>query len=375
VGWWEEDSFAGSGAMSSFDDAFPESAWQFSPPDGAGAQSAGLTGRGDEPVFDSFAPVLLPEEDDFLRPAGMLRPEAEVCGKRPPEPQIAAKSPQTDDAVVWAAPSSAAKPLQMADVEFSALFPKRFIKGEYSILEMYMYEEDQRRILDEALAAAEGALRESRGSALQIGSGSEVSIRLECADKAVQIEGSDEAQTWRGKYLKFDFAVYLEESYPKRQLMFTATVRIDGVPATRLRFTAECNTLREQRIQLVREDVVSAFVSYASGDRSRVAAIIQGMKKARPDMDVFFDVDSLRSGEDWQRALRAEIERRDVLFLCWSLAAKRSEWVNREWRYALENKGLDFIEPIPIDPPDLCPPPEELSSKCFSDRGLLYINR
>ena len=263
--------------------------------------------------------------------------------------------------------------LRVADVEFSALFPKRFLKGEYSVLELYIYEAEQRRILEEAIRAAEGPVKESRGSTLRLEEESTVSIRLECADRSVQIEGSDETQVWHGKYLKFDFAVFLEETYPKRQLMFTATVLINGVPATRLRFTAECNTMREQKMELTRTDILSAFVSYANQDRSRVAAIIQGMKKARPDMDVFFDVDSLRSGEDWQRALRAEIERRDILFLCWSLSAKQSKWVEREWRYALENKGLSFIEPIPLDPPSVCPPPKELASKHFNDRDLHYM--
>lgn len=39
-------------------------------------------------------------------------------------------------------------------------------------------------------------------------------------------------------------------------------------------------------------EILSAFVSYASQDRNRVAMIIQGMQKARLDMDVFFDVES-----------------------------------------------------------------------------------
>ncbi len=269
----------------------------------------------------------------------------------------------------------APKPLCTADVEFSALFPKHFIKGEYSILEMYIYEKDQREILDDALRIAETTKLESRGSTLRLEEERTVSIYLESADPVVQIRGNGESQVWRGKYLKFDFAVFLEEIYPKRQLMFTATVQINNIPATRLRFTAECSTLSEQKLELLREDVLSAFVSYASQDRSKVATIIQGMKKARPEMDVFFDVDSLRSGENWQQALRAEIERRDILFLCWSLSAKQSIWVDREWRYALENKGLSFIEPVPLDPPSICPPPKELSSKHFNDRGLLYINR
>jgi len=96
------------------------------------------------------------------------------------------------------------------------------------------------------------------------------------------------------------------------------------------------------------------------------------MQKARPDMDIFFDVESLRSGDDWESALRREIENRDVLFLCWSSFAKNSEWVEKEWRYALINKGLDFIEPVPLVSPSECPPPDELKSKHFNDRALLY---
>ena len=262
---------------------------------------------------------------------------------------------------------------RVSEVQFSALFPKRFLKGEYSILELYIYEEEQRKVLDEAIAEAGGSLKESRSGKLKVSENAQVSVRLESADPSVEIEGNEETQTWCGGYLKFDFSVYLPDNYPKRQLMFTATVLFNGVPATKLRFTAECNTLREQKMQVERQDVLSAFVSYASQDRSRVAGIIQGMQRARPDMDLFFDVDSLRSGEDWQRALRAEIERRDILFLCWSVAAKSSAWVDREWRYALENKGLDCIEPIAIDPPSLCPPPAELESKSFNDRTLYYV--
>ena len=153
-----------------------------------------------------------------------------------------------------------------------------------------------------------------------------------------------------------------------------SAVYIDGVIATRLKFIVRCFSLLEQKISVSREDVLSAFVSYASEDRDRVATIIQGMQKARPDMDVFFDVDSLRSGEGWEQALQREISQRDVLYLCWSQNARRSQWVDTEWRYAYSQKGEDGIEPIPIDPPDVCPPPKELSGKHFNDRLLYIIN-
>ena len=89
-------------------------------------------------------------------------------------------------------------------------------------------------------------------------------------------------------------------------------------------------------------------------------------------MDVFFDVETLRSGQRWEEELRNEIDKRSVFFLCWSKAASESKWVDFEWRYALEIKGDECIEPIPIEPPEACPPPPELKQKHFNDK-LVYM--
>lgn len=64
---------------------------------------------------------------------------------------------------------------------------------------------------------------------------------------------------------------------------------------------------------------------------------------------------------------------RDILFLCWSHFARQSKWVNAEWRYAFEKKGIDSIEPVPIESPAVCPP-EELRKKHFNDKLLYIIN-
>ena len=86
-------------------------------------------------------------------------------------------------------------------------------------------------------------------------------------------------------------------------------------------------------------------------------------------MDIFFDVESLRSGDDWNKKIRREIDKRDILFLCWSKYARDSEWVDYEWRYALKIKGVESIEV-----PESCPPPDELDGKHFSDKLLYIIN-
>ena len=265
------------------------------------------------------------------------------------------------------------KPVVLLDkVQFSAVAPKTFVKGEYSIIDIYMYEEAFRYIVDEAIANGETAMKETRSGILMAEKNAKISIVLSSPD--MEIEDNNEIQIWQGDYLCFSFAVELPEHYKKTQILFMSSVYINDLIATKLKFVVKCKSSFEQKIEVFREDILSAFVSYASQDRNRVALIIQGMKKARPDMDIFFDVDSLRSGDNWENALWREIDKRDVLFLCWSKYARDSKWVDAEWRYALKQKGEDRIEPVPIDPPSSCPPPDELSHKHFNERLLYFIN-
>ncbi|MGI6095702.1 MAG: TIR domain-containing protein [Lachnospiraceae bacterium] len=260
--------------------------------------------------------------------------------------------------------------LEISKVHFSAVAPKTLEKEEYSLIDIVMFEDAFRSVVDDLIRDAEVPVKETRSGTVKVKEGAKVRIQLSSPD--FMIDDDTEEQEWQREYLIFRFAVMLPEEFTKKQVLFTAVVYINDVIASRLKFTAKCSSFAQQKITVTQEDVLSAFVSYASQDRQRVAMIIQGMKKARPDMDIFFDVESLRSGESWEDALWTEIDRRDTLFLCWSHYAKESQWVEKEWRYALDHKGVEAIEPIPLEPPSNCPPPNELSKKHFNDR-LLYV--
>lgn len=281
--------------------------------------------------------------------------------QKPPQPQCSVPAPRDQSQVA------------ISKVQFSALAPKRLLKGSYSILNIVMYEDACRQVVEDLLASSDTALQETKSGVLRVQNGANIRVVLSSPD--VQIDDSEEFGIWNGEYLLFNFAVALPQDSEKKQALFTATVYINDLIATRLKFVVKCFSAREQKLDIIREDVLTAFVSYASQDRSRVALLIQGMKKARPDMDIFFDVDSLRSGENWEEILSAEIERRDILYLCWSSHARASKWVDAEWRHALRHKGLDCIEPIPFEPPDVCPPPEELRQKHFNDKMLYIIQK
>jgi hypothetical protein len=123
--------------------------------------------------------------------------------------------------------------------------------------------------------------------------------------------------------------------------------------------------------ELRSEWVRSAFASYASRDRERVVQRVQGITAA--GIEVFLDVASLRTGSEWQQQLFRAIETRDIFYLFWSRFAKASEHVEREWRTALEKKGLAFIHPIPLEDPRHALPPDELSSLHFNDIYLAIL--
>lgn len=261
---------------------------------------------------------------------------------------------------------------EISKVYFSAVAPRTFKKNEYTMVHLAMYEKEFRNIVDEIKADYDTDVKETKSGALKVTE--EDAVRVVLSSPDAEIEDNEEVQIWQGEYLIFDFAVKLPAEFAGKQILFTAAVYINDIIATKLKFLAKISSWRQQKIRTDREDILSAFVSYASQDRNRVARIIQGMRKARPDMDIFFDVENLRSGESWQNALRSEIDRRDILFLCWSHFARQSKWVDTEWRYAFSHKGEDCIEPIPLESPSVCPPPEELSRKHFNDKMLFIIN-
>lgn len=267
--------------------------------------------------------------------------------------------------------SSGSGAKETTPVEFTAVAAKRFEVGVYSPLKIYMYEEAYRYIVDNEKEEMEDGALESRGGVSEIPIGASVCVRLSCREDVI-IEECSQTMVWNGKYLIFPFAVKLPAEFCEAAVCFTAKVLVNDVPKITMKIAPKVSTDFLQKIEMERNNIASAFMSYASQDRADVAMIVAAIEKVCPDMDIFFDVESIHSGEKWESILYKEIQNRDVLFLCWSRNAKQSEWVEKEWRYALQKRGYDFIEPIPLELPTECPPPEELKGKHFNDQRL-YI--
>ena len=96
-------------------------------------------------------------------------------------------------------------------------------------------------------------------------------------------------------------------------------------------------------------------------------ARIQGVEQL--GVSVFADVNGLRGNEQSKKQIFQVIDSSDVLYLFWSKHAKRSTWIEQEWRYGMERKGAGFINFVPLVDPNKAPPPPELANqKLFKTR-------
>lgn len=336
---------------------------------------------GTVPCFDSMVPVY-PSPNPCCPQYGAAysmpyASQAEFCGHDvgsaaclPAEPfdadDVAATVPVSFNA--FPPQASAATP-RISDVFFSAVCEKSTQRDSCIAIDVLMYEQEFRAEVDCILADLENG-QEKRSGLLKARQGTHVMVELRSGD--IALEDNQCEMIWEGQYLDFSFFADIPANYSRKQIRFTAAVSFDGIPATRLKFMVNCADSEKQEPSLLRSDITSAFISYASQDRRRVASLVQGMHSVRPDLDLFFDIDSLQAGQLWEKALYEEIDRRDYLFLCWSRSAALSDWVSTEWHYALQSKGDSRILPIPLEPPELCPPPLELNNKHFNYR-LLYL--
>ena len=235
-----------------------------------------------------------------------------------------------------------------------------------------MYREDDYQRADRESAALADRTKSASSSVFQAAHGQEFRITLQSPD--IDLDCETQQLRWNGKFAAADFEVYLPEDYTGRQLRLRGRVYSGDAVLTDLKLILQTRAAQPQNVVCEKVRLRSAFISYASADRARVVARIQGIQLACPDMDLFFDVESLRRGESWEPRLYREIAGRDLFYLFWSQNAASSEWVKKELMYAVSNKTLDYIEPIPLESPEVCAPPESLMGKHFNDWTLRYLN-
>ena len=283
------------------------------------------------------------------------------------------KNQKTEEAFQTSAPAVPPVPdtVTADDVQFRSTAPNTILPGEYFPVKIMMYREDDFARADRESAAVADQVKSASSSIFQAKRDQQFRISLQSPD--MELDCESQMLRWNGKYAAADFDVYLPEDFAKRQLRLWGRVYSGDAVLTDLKLILQIGVPQYGSIPCEKVRLRSAFISYASADRAKVVARIQGIQLACPDMDLFFDVESLRRGEHWEGRLYREISDRDLFYLFWSQNAAKSQWVQKELDYALSQKTLDYIEPIPLEAPEICPPPSSLMDKHFNDWTLRYI--
>ena len=251
-------------------------------------------------------------------------------------------------------------------VKFSAVYKRQMRPGEKAVISIVMFEEAYRYAVDTMLRQKSYSPSLLESDEEEVKKGTRVSIILTADDLIIDDRVSE--KIWQGKYRYFDYLVEVPsaaEEIPEEAAV-KAEIYFNGYYVSRLLFTVR---LKEGStvIDVARQDVESAFVSYASSDFPIVSAFIQGLR-TMTSADIFIDKERLKSGYQWKEQLKKEITDRDVFYLCWSTNASKSKYVDMEWRYAYQEKGRECIHTVPIEPAFICKLPAELEDIHCSDQ-------
>jgi len=263
-------------------------------------------------------------------------------------------------------------------IHFSVTAPDSLAAGESVEVHFWAHLARQRHAVIQRAARAmaistEKVLMKSEGP-FAVARGATITVDL-------SVSGLDSPQSsktvmWTGEIGSAIFVVSVPRDVVPGGHPGCIRIRVDGVEVARLDFVLLIRNA-SRKMKTVKATIKRhkrAFASYASEDRDQVLARVQGIQKAAPRLDVFLDVVKLRSGQYWEEELWKAIPASDIFYLFWSHNAAVSEWVGKEWRCAYKAKGLDFIDPVPLEGPDKAPPPPELAAKHFFDPLLPFMN-
>lgn len=307
--------------------------------------------------------------------------------ERPPEPgrgaqvmQVPTPAPLSPERRAPASAPDIPPPADPADerVEFSAWGPDAVRVDQPFELDLWACTAAQ-FVRVRALARRMAQTEHGDRAAASVTPGAMLTVQLVCP--ALLIEEEMQCLCWSGTQVAASFSCMLPaagaDTPPRWRIGGRFIVAAAGVPIADVSFVLPVGAggPEERRFHSARVSPPrSAFASYSSDDREEVLRCIQGMTAALPELEVFCDVDSLRSGEDWAARLSGEIHRREAFYLFWSTAAAQSEWVEREWRCALGGpRGLASIRPCPLQDPRLAPPPAELSALHFDSVYRVHV--
>ncbi len=214
--------------------------------------------------------------------------------------------------------------------------------------------------------------------------GTKITVLLESEE--LEFEPELLTKKWHGDWTRYEFEFRPNAEFIDETAFVRASIMVMGFEIAKIKFAIDITAPQMQAMSRMPQDELPTnpfalaklestttdgydkiFISYSRKDKV-IAEAFKIIQEAAGN-DVFFDVDDIRTGEDWQAAIARAIDEADYLQLFWSENSATSEWCGYEWDYTLnyrckENKCREFIRPVWWADP-MPPPPDSLGHLNF----------
>ncbi|MFH1198525.1 MAG: cell division protein FtsZ [bacterium] len=271
------------------------------------------------------------------------------------------------------------------NVNCTVFSPDKISFGSRMLVQVFIHkEEDTKEAEKVATEFDENTTRRGFTSLeTEIEYGAKLLLNLQMKD--VHIDDAVQTFTWRGRTGSVAFAVTVPQELHANNLFGKVIISNESVPIGHITFIIKLlpTITSESEIKDIKPtgnatNYKYAFISYAAKDREEVLRRVQMLAPLK--INFFQDILTLDPGDRWEKEIYQYIDKADVFFLFWSSAARESEWVSKEIRYALQRKqGRDDfppeILPIIIEGPPVPETPAELKHIQFNDRVIYFMNK
>jgi|GEM_PF-3205078 hypothetical protein len=337
----------------------PSSAWEEAKQDEL-AESAGKEEKEAERGWTHAKP---PEpEPEFAPPSSAVPPPAQTVLPQP-------GPPATETGVALAVPAE--------PIAFSSYYPKEAKPDVWLPLMAYIYKDSAAGIIKQDAMKELGAMISayrpvSDGALVPIAEGAVITATPTL--EGFQFNPPSAQIAFYKDWHRLDFEMRAKTAPLDESVNGRITFTIEGVIAADLPlsvFVSESAAMgagrSPQPAVAEAKPYQAIFCSYSHKDTKIVERVERAIKLLGHTF--LRDATTLRSGEDWNAALMAMIDRADIFQLFWSTAAAGSKYVQEEWEYALrtaQQRGLQiFIRPVYWEEP-MPKPPSELGAIHFA---------
>ena len=181
-------------------------------------------------------------------------------------------------------------------------------KGDYSLIQLLMYEDEYRNVVDRIISYSKDSISETPGGELCLKQQSAIMIQLVSPD--IKVAGEmltlEENRTWQGGYQNFTFAVQIPFDYDKRQIIFKANVYINDLKASSLSFIAEVNAKTNKEIR-EKASIYQSQLEVAKAENES-----KDLRLANQQLKLNHIADELKQKELTEQALNLMLKNRDI---------------------------------------------------------------